>query len=354
MKQNKKFSLKVFLPTFFIFILAVAFFVPIPYYIEGPGTTENLKEIIRVDNKKDHARGSFYLTTVGIRPATMVTALIAKFSDFYELENKKELMGDNSNQEYNQIQQYYMDSSKNAAIEQALKLAHLPYKMTFKGVYVLAIEDKSDFNKKIKVGDTVVGIDGHTFNNKESFMDYVQKQKIGQKAKITYVQNGKEKKTTGKLMQLPTTKKAGIGITLVDHTEIIPSIPVSIKTDNIGGPSAGLMFTLEIYKQLTHKDLQKGYKIAGTGTMDNQGIVGRIGGIDKKIVTASKNNIDIFFAPNDEITKEIRKANPKILSNYKEAKQTAKKIDTKMKIIPVKTVQEAVNYLEKLPEKGSK
>lgn len=151
MKQNKKFSLKVFLPTFFIFILAVAFFVPIPYYIEGPGTTENLKEIIRVDNKKDHARGSFYLTTVGIRPATMVTALIAKFSDFYELENKKELMGDNSNQEYNQIQQYYMDSSKNAAIEQALKLAHLPYKMTFKGVYVLAIEDKSDFNKKLRL-----------------------------------------------------------------------------------------------------------------------------------------------------------------------------------------------------------
>ncbi len=115
-----------------------------------------------------------------------------------------------------------------------------------------------------------------------------------------------------------------------------------------GTPSAGLMFTLQTYEQLSHKDLRKGHEIAGTGTMNSQGIVGRIGGIDKKVVTASENGAEIFFAPDDEITSEMKKVEPKIKSNYQEAQEAAKKIGTKMKIVPVKTVQDALNYLEKL------
>ena len=150
---------------------------------------------------------------------------------------------------------------------------------------------------------------------------------------------------------MPTDKKAGIGIGLTDHTEIDSSIPVSIEAGDIGGPSAGLMFTLQTYEQLSHKDLRKGHEIAGTGTMNSQGIVGRIGGIDKKVVTASENGAEIFFAPDDEITSEMKKVEPKIKSNYQEAQEAAKKIGTKMKIVPVKTVQDALNYLEKLKQK---
>ena len=350
-KHEEKRSIKSMFPFIIVILLIVIMIFPIPYYIEGPGTTENLKDFVTVNSKKDTEPGAFYLTTVGVRKATLGSALKAKFSDFQELVSKEELMGSSTSSEYDRIQQYYMDSSKNAAIEQALKLADVPYKMNFKGVYVLAIEDNSSFKGKISVGDTVTGIDGKTFKSSEEFVDYVKKQKVGQNVTVSYLQDGKSKEAEGKLIELPTDKKAGIGIGLTDHTEIESSIPVEINAGNIGGPSAGLMFTLETYEQLTQKDIRKGHKIAGTGTINTQGVVGRIGGIDKKVVTASKNEMEIFFAPDDEITKEMKKAEPGIKTNYEEAKAAAEKIGTKMKIVPVKNVQDALDYLEALKEK---
>lgn len=70
---------------------------------------------------------------------------------------------------------------------------------------------------------------------------------------------------------------------------------VTISSEGIGGPSAGLMMTLEIYDQLnTEMDLTRGYQIAGTGTISLDGTVGRIGGINHKIVAADKAGAEIF------------------------------------------------------------
>jgi PDZ domain-containing protein len=107
-----------------------------------------------------------------------------------------------------------------------------------------------------------------------------------------------------------------------------------------------MMFTLEIYSQLTGQDLTKGREIAGTGTIEKDGKIGRIGGIDKKIATASRNGAQIFLAPDDEVTPEMKKVEPGVKSNYQEALAAAKKLNTKMKIVPVKTVQDAIDYLK--------
>jgi Lon-like protease len=128
----------------------------------------------------------------------------------------------------------------------------------------------------------------------------------------------------------------------VDDKEIIVDPKVSVKTDEIGGPSAGLMFSLEIFDQLMDEDFTKGYKIAGTGTIDSKGAVGPIGGIDQKIVAADKAGAEIFFAPNEKGTSD---------SNYKLAVKTASQIGSKMKIVPVDLIDDAINYLQKLPMK---
>ena len=59
---------------------------------------------------------------------------------------------------------------------------------------------------------------------------------------------------------------------------------VKIDAGSIGGPSAGMMFTLEIYSQITGKDLRQGREIAGTGTINEDGSIGQIGGVDKKLL----------------------------------------------------------------------
>jgi Lon-like protease len=117
--------------------------------------------------------------------------------------------------------------------------------------------------------------------------------------------------------------------------EIMTTPSVELDTKSIGGPSAGLMMALEIYNQLTEEDITKGHKIAGTGTINENGDVGVIGGISQKVVAADKEGIEIFFAPKEG-------------GNYNKAIKTAKEIKSDMKIIPVETFDDAVNYLQTL------
>lgn len=329
-------------------LLAGFVIVPLPYYVEAPGATIDLKDMITVNDQEDKESGSFSLTSVGIRSATGFGVVSALLSDFKDVISEEELTGGATNEEYNQMQKYYMESSQNAAIEQALKLANIPYTMEFKGVYVMGVEKNSSFYKKLSVGDTVTKVDGMSFKSAEEFMEYVKGQEVGQVVTITFIHNGKEEEASGKLIELSTDKKPGIGITLTDHTEIATDTEVTINSGSIGGPSAGLMFTLEIYEQLTHQNIRKGKKIAGTGTINSAGEVGRIGGIDKKVASADEAGMNIFFAPDDTISEEVKKENPDIKTNYEEAKAAAKKLNTSMKIVPVKTVQDALEYLENM------
>src|SRR5699024_2694229 len=130
-----------------------------------------------------------------------------------------------------------------------------------------------------------------------------------------------------------------IGIKLVTDRHVNVTPKVNFSSGNIGGPSAGLMFALEIYDQLTEEDLTGGLNIAGTGEIDYEGNVHRIGGVDKKVIAAHRKGCDIFFAANENGKKD---------SNYAVAKQSAEEIDIDMKIIPVDTFEEALTYLKEL------
>ncbi|MFK4998850.1 S16 family serine protease [Bacillus sp. N9] len=117
---------------------------------------------------------------------------------------------------------------------------------------------------------------------------------------------------------------------------------VEINEKDIGGPSAGLMFSLEIYNQATEGDLTKGYEIAGTGTIDMDGNVGQIGGIREKITAVHKAGIDIFFCPQDIHAND---------TNEKDVLDEVKKQGYSVTVVPVKTLQDAINYLRELPPK---
>lgn len=110
-------------------------------------------------------------------------------------------------------------------------------------------------------------------------------------------------------------------------------LQVEYANHNTGGPSGGLMQTLYNYSQFAAIDITGGLKIAGTGTIDIFGVVGPIGGIEQKIVTAVLNNIDVFFVPD---------------VHYSDAKIKLNTLDSDMKLIPVSTFDEALAELEKV------
>lgn len=341
-------KLPTWLKILLIFIVVYLFaFQPIPYYLESPGQAFGLDQMVEIDEAYAENEGEFYLTTVGIRQATPMTALLS-LHPFHSLISEQQLFGQVSDFDaYDTIQKYYMESSGNAAIQVAFEAANYPYELEFNGVYVLQILEQSDFAGELQVGDTVKAVDGQAFETSLDFINYVSQLKVGEEVEITYERSDEIFQATGKLTPLETGV-AGIGIGLVDNTSLHSNPEVEIHSGGIGGPSAGLMFSLQIYNALIEEDLLGDYKIAGTGTIHLDGTVGRIGGIEKKIVAADEEKVDFFFAPDDEIPAEMKELNPKIQTNYQEAVAAADQIETDMKVIPVKTFEDAINFLEKL------
>jgi PDZ domain-containing protein len=330
-----------------LFIAVYLFmFQPIPFYMEVPGRAFGLDEMVEVNQEFSDDPGEFYITTVGIQQVTPMTALTS-ILPYRDLFSEQELFGDQNFEEYDVIQQYNMTSSSNTAIQVAFEAANQPYELEYNGVYVLQVLDESDFSDDLQVGDTVTAVDGQAFQSSHEFIDYVSNLEVGQTIEITYERNGEEHTATGDLIVLESGMP-GIGIGLADNTSLETDPPVEIHAGGIGGPSAGLMFSLQIYNQLTEENILGDYHIAGTGTISPDGEVGRIGGIEKKVVAADEEGVDYFLAPDDEIPAEISEIFPDIRPNYDAAAETAEAIDSEMDVIPVKTFADALEFLEQL------
>ena len=309
------------------------------------GAAEDIRKVLLVDNKEDKEAGSYEFVTVGVQRATFAHLVYAWLTDFTDIYSAEEMTGGSSDQEFIRINQFYMETSQNMAKYQGLKTAGKDISMKYLGVYVLQVAKDSTFKGILNIADTVTGVNDKTFDSSEELVKYVNSQKLGDKVKVTYQEDGQEKSATGKIIKLENGKN-GIGISLIDRTKVTSNIPIEFTTEGIGGPSAGLMFSLSIYTQLADPTLRDGRVIAGTGTINRDGEVGDIGGIDKKVVSAAKSGASIFFAPNNPVTKEMKKIDPKAKTNYETAVEAAKKIKTDMKIVPVKTLQDAIDYLK--------
>ncbi|MEI4803052.1 SepM family pheromone-processing serine protease [Bacillus sp. FJAT-51639] len=326
-----------------VIIAMLIVFVPLPYYITKPGMAEKLEPYVKVEGGNKE-KGDFMLVTVSMGRANVVNFLSAKFNKYEEIFKKEEILRKGeSDEEYQFRQVYAMKESQDAAIYNAYKRANAPVTFENQGVLVVGIANDMPAAEKLKLGDRILAVDGQSLQTAEQFIAYMKTKKQNDKVSVKYVHENKEKEEKFVLKPIPEDKsRAGIGVSIITDKKLTVSPNVKIDAHKIGGPSAGLMFTLEIYNQLVKEDITKGHEIAGTGTINEKGEVGPIGGISQKVVAAHNAGAEVFFAPNE---------NGKENSNYKEAVKTAKDINTKMKIIPVDTIDDALTYLNKMSEK---
>lgn len=338
---------KWFLIAFVILVVVLLAVVPIPYVLEMPGSAEEVTNFIHVENGESEKEGSFRVMTVSTMPATPLLALQALLPHVDLVENQQ-IYGDTPSAEYFKVQEYNMEQARNAATVVAYKAAGATVSQNFDGVYVMSVVEDSDFSGKLQVGDIVKKINDQSFESANGFINAIRQMEVGDSVTITYERNGVEDTATGNLRENPDTQAPMIGISLVSHSTVDATPAVTFDPHGVSGPSAGLMFTLEMYNQLNPGNLKQGQIIAGTGTMDEEGRVGRIGGIDKKVVAAIRAGATVFLAPDDEITSQMRERNPEILSNYDDAVKTAKSMHSSIKIYPVKTFDDAIKILENL------
>lgn len=325
--------------------IVIAIFLSVyqlPYYVQKPGSADPLDPIVQVDGGYESA-GEMHLMTVRSSIATPVQYVLSKFLPYQDLVPIEDVRPEGvSEEEYRLMQLQMMEDSQLASKVVAYTAAGADVDITYHGAYVAAvIEDMPAFGK-IEAGDRILQVDGHQVSRSSEMIDLIEKKNENDEVLLLIERDDEELEVVIQVETLDTeTERVGVGVQLIEDRSVEVDPEVEFSSGKIGGPSAGLMFSLEMYDQLTEEDLTKGYSIAGTGKVDIEGNVLPIGGIDKKVVAADKAGCEIFFAPNEQ---------GKAHSNYALAKQTAEDIHTDMEVIPVDSFEEALTYLQELDE----
>lgn len=370
-ERNKLKWTRGFLSSFLITLTVVYafYFIPVPYYIYKPGTAESIKPMVQVTNGDQEEKGAFMLTTVTMGRSSIFSYLIAKLNPNAEIRKKEEVLRGSSEQEYSTRQEYVMLDSQSNAIQASYKQAGIKYNIDSQGVLVMQTVKEYPAYGVLLPGDKILNVGSKPIVKHEDIVNELKERKDGESIEVTVMRGKTEKKVAVTLKDLNAIDKEtgkasaaggaasgapriGFGISTAELLEIVPEREdkkVKIDAGEIGGPSAGLMFSLEIVNQLTPGDLSKGYRIAGTGTIDAKGNVCSIGGIRQKIVAAHKEKADIFFAPADRKKGECNLGAD--VPNASDAADQANKIATKMKVVPVATLEDAIRYLETLQPK---
>jgi Lon-like protease len=315
-----------------IIVVVLSSFVPTGYFLIKPGTADELGSMIQVEGEERNEDGQFYMVTVSQQPANLLSLLYGIWSPILDVRPISKVVPPNiTPDEYNRIMQSWMQDSKYLAQIIALRRAGYEVPIVSDGVEIVELIPGSPAEGILKAGDIIKAVEGERVNLAEEVVEKIQEKEVGENVWLT-VQQGEELNE----LDLPTTshieqpEKAALRIyvrTLNWH----PLLPlnIEIETGPVLGPSAGMMFVLEILDRLVPENLTHGYRVAGTGTITLTENVGGIGGVKQKVAAAERAGIKYFLVPEE---------------NYADAMKAARKIE----VVSVRNLEDALNFLTNL------
>ncbi|GAA4240687.1 PDZ domain-containing protein [Actinomadura meridiana] len=290
----------------------------VPYVALMPGPTSNTlgtndkgQPLIRIDGRQVYpASGHLNFTTVTYRggPGGRIdlltalrgwikgdTAIVPEETIFPQDESPKQVDEENTRQ--------MQDSQQNA---EAAALHELRIPVATR-VVIDGIQKGRPADGVLKPGDEITAVNGTKITNVAQVTGTMDKHKVGDTVTLAYTRDGKQNTATLKTVATPNGDRPAVGIVISDEYKFPFKIDISVG--DIGGPSAGLMFSLAIVDKLTPGPLTQGRFIAGTGTITPSGEVGPIGGIQQKMIAARRSGATIFLTPKDNCS-DAKSARP--------------------------------------------
>lgn len=291
--------------TYIAFILILStFFIKLDYNIYSPGGLINLNDRIETNNKYTE-EGSFNLTYVTARSGIIPNILLSYIIPSWDLVPTSDVkVDDESMKEVNLRNRIYLEETSYNAIIAAYKEAGKPYTVNSTDLKVTYIIDKD--NNNLEVGDTIKEINGVKIDSYETLKQEKDKYKENDKLNIKVLRNNKEKECYA-ILKKDKNNNLTIGIYLatLKNVSTLEEVKYVFK-NNESGSSRGLMCALEIYNRITDYDITKGDIIAGTGSIDENGIVGDIDGVKYKLKGAVKNKAKVFIVPSGNYDEALK------------------------------------------------
>ncbi len=323
LKENYKFLIGIVLYLFLVFY-------KLPYVVYRPGDIVDLETRVKVEDAYEQ-KGTLALSYVSAMNGNIPFVLLSFLLPNWDLIKTDSItLDDESLDESLYRDRLYLEEGLDNATLSAFRLANK--EIHIENIYHTVIYIDKQANTDLEMGDVILSMDNQEFRDLDDLKTYVNSLKVGDTVHFKVKRGEEERKCYATIYELEDSLK--VGIAMVNKFEYETNPKVSIETkESESGSSGGLMTSLAIYNAITKEDITKGKLIVGTGTIDEYGTVGEIGGIKYKLLGAEKNKADVFLCPEE---------------NYEEAMEIKEKKHLNLEIIAVSTLQDAVNALENL------
>ena len=291
--------------------LLVMSFLPTGYVLEQPGPVFNTLGHVTNADEEDvplisvsdadtyDTSGSLSLTTVQVvgdreHPLSWTELALAWFRPSQAVVPVDAIFPEGETSEQReQANAVMMDDSQSKASAAALNA--LGYDVPI-DISVVSLVDGSPAEGILEAGDRILAADGETIADVMQLRDVIAADD-GDPVTLTIERDGvtSDVEVTPERAELDGEESWAIGVSLMNGYDL--PVEIAIQLNNVGGPSAGMMFALGIVDTLTPGEMTGGAHIAGTGTIEADGTVGPIGGIRQKLYGARDAGNDYFLAP---------------------------------------------------------
>lgn len=311
-----------------------AWAVDLPFYAFSSGPVGDAVDAVDVEGTEIFApSGKLMMLTVSGQEVNLFEAVVAGFDPDVDLVPESAIRSpDESDEDFVLRNRASMDLSTETAITVALRRLGYEITPTSDGIRVVEVVAGAPAASLIQVDDVILEVDGQVVTLVEELAPLVTANAVGDTIELKIRRSGEEVSLSVELAARedePARPMIGITAENLNPRFDFP-FAINIEAGQIGGPSAGMMYTLAVMDLLSPDDLTRGHVIAGTGTIDIEGNVGPIGGVRQKVVAAEAAGAEVMLVP---------------ATNYDEA-LTARRYG--MELVPVATLDEVLTALEQL------
>ncbi len=328
--QPRRRWLMVAVPAVIMFaLLAASFRVVLPYYAIAPGSARQVNDLIQVPDTARHPpRGRVLLTTVSLGQVRAIDALAGWLDPNVDLVPRDKILPpDTSGRQYRQLNVQLMDESKQTAIVVALRRLGYEVRESGEGALVVRVFRGLPADDRLEPGDVITAVDDRPTPLFQDAVAAIRARRPGDVVRLSVMPGTGAPPRVEELVLAASPDGKGaavVGVELrTNKLRFDMPFPVDIRSGTIGGPSAGLAFTLGVIDALTAGELTGGRKVAVTGTMNMDGSVGDVGGVAQKTVAVRRSGAEVFLVPAGEFAVARAKAGPDLtvlkVSNLQEA-----------------------------------
>ena len=299
-----------------IVVITLGLVVRLPYYVMSPGSSRPTESLISVSGAQTYETGGAVdFLTVSLRQATPIEAFAAWVNPDLDLTPEEDILGKQTPDQNRDLNLRMMSDSKDAAQYQALTRLGYIVESKGTGAVVASVVDSGPSVNALVPGDVIVHVNGQQISFSQELINVISATAPGTTitldvepfdSTIDGARPAREVQIVlGARESDPAKGFLGVSTFTRDLSFKYP-VQISIDSGRVGGPSAGLAFTLGILDVMTPGSLTGGLKVSATGTMAIDGTVGPIGGIHQKVMASRRAGVDLMLVPASEVD-EARK-----------------------------------------------